>query len=654
MGFLLPAAFALAALALPILLFYMLRLRRQPVQVSSLMLWQQVIQDQQANAPWQRIKRNLLLWLQLLILALLVMALARPYFNIEASVQGNVVLLLDASASMQATDRLPNRFAAAQSEATDLVSRLAADDAVTLILVEQTPRILTSSTTDHANVRRLISQAEATNGPVDWNAGLTLAAASAATLPDATVVIISDGGLGQNPDQNQPAEEVYASPLPAIPGRVEMISVASSTGGEMNNQGLVALSLRDGTSSSDGPQLFVRALNAAQVPVRRLAEIYVNEQLFDARWLDLPPNGSRTMTIGGLPSDARRVQVNLTGEDLLAIDDMAWAVRSSAPASILLVSQGNYFLEKALALLPTVTVQRADPTQSLPQSPFDLIVFDRVDISQVSSELPRSNLFIVAPTTSTSLFSVDGVNTQPQITRVQSDDPLLNYVQLSEVQVAQAQAITPPSWMRTIIGSADGSLLMVGESEGQRVAILSFDIHHSDLALQIDFPILMVNLLGWLLPNSSDSQNQARPQNQMLQANQPIWLPTATSADQLLIQTPQGEELGVLSDQRIFDGTSQVGIYTIFARQDGGSQSTYLTEFAVNLLSEEETALKPSAVSLGGTLETSQEPRTLDTIEGLSAPQLYSQAEWWWALVLLGLSVLLLEWWIYWRGRMAR
>ena len=61
MGILLPAALALIALAIPIVIFYMLRLRREELSVSSSMLWRRVLQDRTANAPWQRLRRNLLL-----------------------------------------------------------------------------------------------------------------------------------------------------------------------------------------------------------------------------------------------------------------------------------------------------------------------------------------------------------------------------------------------------------------------------------------------------------------------------------------------------------------------------------------------------------------------------------------------------------------
>jgi len=384
MGFLLPTALATAALAIPIILLYMLKPRRQPVNVSSLMLWQQVLMDQRANAPWQRLKRNLLLLLQLLILALLALALARPYFKIAATVEGNVILLLDASASMQATDVQPSRFAAAQNEAINLVDQLSVGDAATLIIVAQTPQILASTTTDHRQLRQLIRQATVTNGPADWNAGLNLAAANAAaTQTDSTIVIISDGAIW---DESQ-------GPAPAMPVPVESISIGASA----NNQGIVALSLRDGT---DSPHLYINVYNAHDEPVRRLVEIEADGTLFDARWVDLPPRDSASVTVSGLPQNVQTVEASLTpsdgsdGGDMLAVDDVGWAVRSSQETKILLVSQSNLFLERVLSLLPNVTLLRADPTQPLPNGEFDLLIFDRVDLDQVEitplSSTPRA------------------------------------------------------------------------------------------------------------------------------------------------------------------------------------------------------------------------------------------------------------------------
>src|SRR5579871_4783003 len=130
MSFLAPTALILGALAVPIILMYMLRLRRREVQVSSTMLWQQILRDREANAPWQKLKRNLLLLLQLLILAALVIALARPFIAVPTVTTGRIAILVDASASMNATDVQPSRFEAAKEQANGIVNTLGPQDSV--------------------------------------------------------------------------------------------------------------------------------------------------------------------------------------------------------------------------------------------------------------------------------------------------------------------------------------------------------------------------------------------------------------------------------------------------------------------------------------------------------------------------------------------
>jgi Ca-activated chloride channel family protein len=137
MSFLTPLAFLGAGIAIPIILMYMLRLRRREVVVSSNFLWQQIVHDQEANTPWQRLRRNLLLFLQLLILVLLVLALARPAQIVPSISAGRSVILLDASASMNAVDEEDGRtrWEQAKIEARQLVSEMGAGDEISIIRV---------------------------------------------------------------------------------------------------------------------------------------------------------------------------------------------------------------------------------------------------------------------------------------------------------------------------------------------------------------------------------------------------------------------------------------------------------------------------------------------------------------------------------------
>src|SRR5512137_1990101 len=172
MSFLTPLAFGLAALALPILVLYMLKLRRREVEISSTLLWQRLLRDREANAPWQKLKRNLLLFLQLLLLAALVFALARPFIKVPVVASGTEVVLLDASASMGATDVAPSRFEAARAAARRLIDGLGADGRMTLILVGHQPEVLASATADKDTLRTALSGAHVSQGAANWEAAL--------------------------------------------------------------------------------------------------------------------------------------------------------------------------------------------------------------------------------------------------------------------------------------------------------------------------------------------------------------------------------------------------------------------------------------------------------------------------------------------------
>src|SRR5208282_2521054 len=132
--FLFPGAFWFAAALPVVVVFYLLKRRRVVKLVSSTVLWQKFLADTQANAPFQKLRRNWLLFLQLLLLAAAILALSRPYFAGHTSRAGLRVIILDASASMQSTDEKPSRFEKARAEALDLVNSLKDQEQMLVLL----------------------------------------------------------------------------------------------------------------------------------------------------------------------------------------------------------------------------------------------------------------------------------------------------------------------------------------------------------------------------------------------------------------------------------------------------------------------------------------------------------------------------------------
>ena len=107
MHFLAPLAFAFAAAIPVVIVFYLLKRKRVVKLVSSTLLWQKFLAETQASAPFQKLRKNWLLILQIILLTLAVLALSRPYFSTKAKPAQRRVVILDASASMQATDETP-------------------------------------------------------------------------------------------------------------------------------------------------------------------------------------------------------------------------------------------------------------------------------------------------------------------------------------------------------------------------------------------------------------------------------------------------------------------------------------------------------------------------------------------------------------------
>src|SRR5512134_315580 len=124
MSFISPLAL-LGLLFIPaVVAMYLLKLRRDETIVPSTLLWSRLVADVEANAPWQRLRRSLLLLLQLLLVAILAVLAARPFLERPAGLARDIVLVMDTSASMQATDVSPNRLEAAKVAAIEALKEL--------------------------------------------------------------------------------------------------------------------------------------------------------------------------------------------------------------------------------------------------------------------------------------------------------------------------------------------------------------------------------------------------------------------------------------------------------------------------------------------------------------------------------------------------
>src|SRR2546429_373322 len=171
MTFLAPAAAVLALTIPAIVALYFLKIRRPTRIVPALHLWPNQIRDRQANVPWQRLRPSWLLFLQLLAAAVLVAAALQPALPAGAALARHSLVLVDASASMQATDLTPSRLAEARRQVNAVIDQLGPSDRMTIIAVGPTALTVRTSAQTRAaylHVQNFGQQARSVS--VEWRA----------------------------------------------------------------------------------------------------------------------------------------------------------------------------------------------------------------------------------------------------------------------------------------------------------------------------------------------------------------------------------------------------------------------------------------------------------------------------------------------------
>ncbi|TMC96019.1 MAG: VWA domain-containing protein [Chloroflexi bacterium] len=534
MSFLVPAALAFGIIIPIILLLYFMRPKRQDRIVGSTLLWQQALQDLQASRPWQRLRITPLLLLQLLAALVIVLILARPAIFLRSPISGNTIIILQASASMQATDVTPNRFEVAKSQIADLVDNLGPNDHLSLISMAHTPQVLVALSQDRGQIMAALQRAKVTNQDADLEQALSLAVSLAAGRTNIQVLVIGDGHV-LSPDQT------LVLPFPVSYFRI---------GTDAPNVALLALAAR---SLQGNLVALAQVANYSHVQRSIPVELYADGRLVNVQTITLGAGASGALQWGPLPPTARFLHAQILGQDALSVDHEAWAiVGGSMHGRVLLVTKGNGFL-------------------------------------QVPATLPAGGAFFVNPPEGSYIFGKSGPEIRvSHIGAGGGGTSLLDNVDLSSIHVLRSSHLfTPALWAQPVISTPETPLLIAGENDNRRIAALSFDLHDSDLPLQPGFPILINNMVNWFLPPPMTGDGQVSP-------DLPVTVQTWPGADQVTITAPDQQTVTVAPPfpAAPFAQTNTIGIYQVVQQVHGQVKRG---AFAVNLFDPQQSRLAPAS-----------------------------------------------------------
>lgn len=673
MSFLAPVMFWIAAAVMPaLLILYFLKLRRRAQTVASTLLWKRAVQDLQVNAPFQKLRKNLLLLLQLLILAAGIFALARPVVNSPVSDEKSVILLVDRSASMNTLEGEQTRLDQAKEQARRLIRSLATSGQAWWKFwarPEDQPRVMVIAFADRAQViapftynlsdaARLVEGIAPSDARTNLREALELAEAymmqttveqnpeSAAV--GSSIVVLSDGGFGDLRDV------VLRS------GGLKVIKIGESR----DNAAITSLRIQRGYENPEDLSVFVQVENFGDAEISTDVALYLDGRIGTGRVQSVTlgpargagdaagtsqPSGDQGGSSGALTfefpmSGAGIIEARLSRDDALSTDNQAWAiVPPPRKLKALLVSDRNFFLEKALKNLPLERFIYMTPAEyeGLPKSeiesdgrmalrrqgeiiPIDVAVIDQHD----TARLPRCNYLFVGGVPEIPEVKVSGEIGWHAMQWWDETHPVLRHVALEYVYAAKGRTLSMPREAQTLIEGPQGPVLTRYSKDGRQYLILTFSIAESTWWNKLGFPVFLYNALRFLGSGAAIGESEpTRPGDS-------FDIPLPPGVESATVTSPDNQKTTVTPDPTgiaRFAGTARVGVYSVAPAAEGAAR------YAVNLEDGGESNITPRAdvkLAEGVKVTVGEGIRT-------ATPEI-----WRWFLA-TALVILLTEWYIY-------
>lgn len=598
-----PWALLWLAAAAPVVLMYFLKLKRKKVPVSSTWLWSRSIRDIRVNAPFQKLRSSLLLFLQLLLILLGAIAISDPIGRTSPPDERRWVFLIDRSASMQMKDVKPSRLEKAKETAKAILKGCGPRDEAMVVAFSNRAQVLTPLTSDRNAIERAIDAVEPADTVTRIQEAFRIAVSAVLPYKSRTIVILSDGRF--EPVQTG-SEQIDLKYVPI-------------GGAATRNAAVTAVEVRR-PQKADEPytvfaQLDLFAKDETEVPV----ELHINGELKAVKKVKMAPNTSSAVLFELTKPEPRIVEVKLALEDDLDVDNRAWVVVRPDRPKLLVAGPGNFFLDKALAQLRDMDAFRAEDFSKTSTGDYDIIVLNALP----TETLPEGRYLILGELPKWDGIKVAGELAQPAIVDWDRRHPVARGINFGGLYVKSAPRFTLPPFAAPVVEGPENVPLIFSWEKGRtRAVVVSFKLLESDWPLRLSFPMFLSNALDWL---RDEGRAQTRP-------GEALRLHLADDETEVEVAGPGGRKATLTGESGrdvVYGDTDRCGLYTV-KRKKGVQQ------LALNLLDPQESrgAVEPEIKTVSGQVTV-----------GSAVPPIV-RPYWRW-LALAALALLVGEWIVY-------
>jgi hypothetical protein len=644
---------------------YILKMRRRRFEVPFSNLWHRVLKEKETTSLWKHLRRILSLLLALIMLGALLFAATEPELGSADDDAKNIVLIIDASASMKArdsgSDSKQPRIRDAIAKGQAILDSLGDGDRAMIVKMDGQTTPLSRFESDIPKLKKLLREVQATDTPADLRRALSAAADALRERQNPAIILVGDGAYPEevlNSVVWESADAATTAPAATAKGEtnfdkvkldeIDLSKISVSyipIGKNRENVGIVAFNVRRYIANKLSYEVFIEIQNFGDEPAKRKLVLYDGDTAIDVKELDLKPK-ERIRKIypdlGGGEGNALRASLEVPGAagddkfDVFPLDDEAFALLPARKRQkVLLVTQDNLYLEGAMLVYDNITVDKLTPAEyekSVDElDDYSAAVFD--DYTPEALPTNGAHILYFNPQGEHSPFPIAGSLERPRITQLDENHPVTRWLVMSDVNFDKSSVFKVNRQARELpLIVSIRSPIAAAKKDGRRKTVaFGFGLTGTDLMLRVAFPLMLVNVLDWFAGDDSDLITTYTTGRRVR-----VPMDGTYGVQEVEVSTPSGRVTKApLAEGHATFYASETGVHLVIAKSQEGELARI--KLAANLSNPDESDIAPSdELNMGG-VTLADPPEFKPT---------HSQSLWLY-LALLALLLLCVEWLTY-------